>query len=346
MLDPNNPEAREVAEDVSGRPANTPERTGVMCRCCGHESFKNGGSVLCDYCFLKRIDDSNHQCPKLKPEPTPTGSTCQYCSDYGCQSCPAAEATPTQPSETDQAFDSIFASIKMMRGMGPAEPTPVRTAPEGEEEEEELSPLEQLKMCIQEPRWDTEMMTDVCTVPLEALNAFILASEPNPPVAPVRALDEFLSVCEGECEHPYCWSQKAPVAPVRVAERDSIPHPATYDLDWPYAVLMRTPDNYNNPYRLVVGVGNSIEGARADAERNLESHPITPQPTMEPQELPTGPEMFVFYEPKVGSNALPWEVYKVEDVTPFIAKLRNDLKASLARAEKAEQELEKLKGGK
>src|SRR5216683_7913215 len=36
--------------------------TGVMCYCCGHESFKDGGKVLCDYCFRWRLEDPKHQC--------------------------------------------------------------------------------------------------------------------------------------------------------------------------------------------------------------------------------------------------------------------------------------------
>lgn len=47
-----------------------PKATGVMCMCCGHESFKNGGTVLCDYCFLKRLQDSKHECklPSVAPQ--------------------------------------------------------------------------------------------------------------------------------------------------------------------------------------------------------------------------------------------------------------------------------------
>jgi len=76
-----------------------------------------------------------------------------------------------------------------------AKSEPIVTTDNGladEEEEDELSPLEQLKMCIQEPRWDTEMMTDVCTVPLEALNKFISdsqipkAAEPSAPTVPIE----------------------------------------------------------------------------------------------------------------------------------------------------------------
>lgn len=70
---------------------------------------------------------------KLKPEPTPAGSTCQYCSDYGCHSCPSAEPGPTHLCETCR-MPGFFNGMRWEHKVPvrhpfiAAEPTPVRTA--------------------------------------------------------------------------------------------------------------------------------------------------------------------------------------------------------------------------
>ena len=48
--------------------------TGVMCLCCGYESFKTGG--YCDYCFLAKLQNSKHQCkPNVASPPAPSVSS-------------------------------------------------------------------------------------------------------------------------------------------------------------------------------------------------------------------------------------------------------------------------------
>jgi hypothetical protein len=60
--------------------------TGVMCLCCGYESFKTGG--YCDYCFLAKLQDSKHQCkPNVAAPPAPSVSaaTTQPMKTWSCK---------------------------------------------------------------------------------------------------------------------------------------------------------------------------------------------------------------------------------------------------------------------
>jgi NTP pyrophosphatase (non-canonical NTP hydrolase) len=55
-----------------------------------------------------------------------------------------------------------------------------------------------------------------------------------------------------------------------------------YPMDWPYAVLMRTAENIDTPFRTVVGVGNSRDAAWDDARTNLAaSKPLASPPVAE-----------------------------------------------------------------
>lgn len=61
-------------------------------------------------------------------------------------------------------------------------------------------------------------------------------------------------------------------APAQPAPKDELAD--CYPLDWPYAILQRTPENINTQFRTVVGVGNSIEAAWENAKANLAAQPV------------------------------------------------------------------------
>lgn len=137
---------------------------------------------------------------KLKPEPTPT------------QKCPECDSTDNSQDlgGNEKCFHCGACGYVQCACNNPADPTPVRAAPNTLDVERAEKWLKDNNM--RPSRWVAETLHD-----------YALSTHHNPPVAPVDSgLDEFLSVCEGECAHPYCWSQKTPVAPVREAEEEEV----------------------------------------------------------------------------------------------------------------------------
>lgn len=62
---------------------------GFKCPCCGHKNFKND-PALCDFCFLKRIQDSKHQCASSTPETDKNAAIASKSSQVAslvCNSC-------------------------------------------------------------------------------------------------------------------------------------------------------------------------------------------------------------------------------------------------------------------
>lgn len=200
-----------------------------------------------------------------------------------------------------------------------AEPTPVRTAPE-----DACPHCYRYELCGHDP-----------------------GCPANPPVAPVRALDEFLSVCEGECEHPYCWSQNPPVAPVRVAE-------SVYEATDGHCERDGLIDIEQEVDGRWIAEVPSIPGAMAygstPREAAEKAYSIAyPKPTMEPQELP-----LKFWNSTCDTTLSGHMVIAREGQAPYaytcagveqeICDAVNGYQAALARAEKAEALNAELKG--